>query len=293
MVSFKLTMAADNTMITGVKVYNLLRTPRMEAIYLPFMLLLVVLFGLCVGSFLNVVIFRMPRDLSVVRPRSFCPSCRQTISWYDNIPLLSYLILRGQCRHCRAVISFRYFLIELLTASMALVTFAFTDDLVRFLVYFIFFVAPMIAVIFIDLEHRIILNEISLTGIPIGLAIRFWDAPSGLEWAALVEGVIGIVAGGGLFWLVAFVFEKIKKREGLGGGDIKLMAAFGALFGWEGVLFIMLIGSVVGSLIGVGVVWIKKDRHYQIPFGPFLVLGATLYFFFGAQMIDWYFGYFH
>lgn len=257
------------------------------------MLVMVSLFGLCIGSFLNVVIYRLPRDESVVKPRSFCPECSHPIAWYDNIPLLSFLFLRGRCRHCRKEISPRYFLVELLTAALALATFAVSGELPPFLVYFIFFVAPMIAVVFIDLEHRIIPNEISLGLIPIGLAIRFWSAPAGLGWNACLEGVIGLLVGGGFFWLVAFLFEKIKKREGLGGGDIKLMAAFGALFGWEGVLFIMLISSIAGSVIGAGVVLVKKDRHYQIPFGPFLVLGAALYFFFGSRMIDWYLGLYH
>lgn len=276
-------------MRTGVKAELLLWVFKMETIYLPFMLVMVTLFGLCIGSFLNVVIYRLPRDLSVVKPGSFCPECLRPIAWYDNIPLLSYLVfLRGRCRHCRKEIPSRYFLVELLTAALALATFAKTGELPPFLVYFIFFVAPMVAVVFIDLEHRIIPNEISLVLIPVGLAIRFWAATAGFGWNACLEGVIGLLVGGGFFWLVAFLFEKIKKREGLGGGDIKLMAGFGALFGWEGVLFIMLVGSVVGSVVGAGVVLVKKDRHYQIPFGPFLVLGAYLYFFFGERLIAGY-----
>lgn len=280
-------------MRTGVKAELLVWRMLMESVYLPFMLVLVGLFGLCIGSFLNVVIYRLPRDKSVVKPRSFCPECSHLIAWFDNIPLLSFLLLRGRCRHCRSEIPSRYFFVELLTAALALATFATTGELAPFLVYFLFFVAPMVAVVFIDLEHRIIPDEISLGLIPAGLAIRFWSAPSGFGWNACLEGVIGLLVGGGFFWLVAFLFEKIKKREGLGGGDIKLMAAFGALFGWMGVLFIMLAGSVAGSIVGVVVVLVKKDRHYQIPFGPFLVLGATLYFFFGPPMIDWYLGFLH
>src|SRR3989344_1955663 len=221
-------------------------------------------FGLCVGSFINVVIYRLPLDQSVVTPRSHCPNCKTKIAWYDNIPLLSYILLRGKCRYCKQTIAFQYFLVELCGLFLSLAAFAYFQELLLYLAYFCLLLAPLLAVIFIDLKHRIIPDSISLPGI-----------------------------GAGFLFLVAFLYEKIKKKEGLGGGDVKLAAMLGAFFGWQQILMILLVSSVLGSLIGLIVVAFKKDWQYALPFGPFLAVAATLQLFFGFPMLSWYLSLFH
>ncbi len=257
------------------------------------MLFLAGIFGLCIGSFLNVVIYRLPRGESIVTPRSRCPSCEHPIAWYDNIPLVSWLLLRGKCRHCSVKISFRYFLVELLAGVLSIATFFYFQDLVLYFAYFCFLIAPLLAVIFIDLDHRIIPDSISLPGIVAGVLVHYLTAFPGEGSGALVDSGVGILVGGGFLFLVAFAYEKLKKREGLGGGDVKLAAMLGAFFGWKQVLMILLISSVLGSVIGLVVVSLKKNWHYAIPFGPFLAAAATLQLFFGEPILYWYLSLFH
>lgn len=254
--------------------------------------MLTLIFGLIIGSFLNVVIHRVPLEQSIIKPRSHCPQCQHPIAWYDNMPLFSYLILRGRCRHCQQKISIQYFVVELVTATISLQTFLHFRNLTFYVAYFCFLLAPLIAVIFIDLKHRIIPDSISLPGILIGVVVHYLAAPPGWEMKALLESAIGILVGGGFLFLVAFAYEKIKKREGLGGGDVKLAAMFGAFFGWREVLMILLIASVLGSVIGLVVVWTKKNWQYALPFGPFLALAAYLQLFWGGLLLEWYLGLF-
>ncbi|MBI4224651.1 MAG: prepilin peptidase, partial [Deltaproteobacteria bacterium] len=182
----------------------------------PYGEILAAMFGLIVGSFLNVVIHRMPLEQSIVKPRSYCPQCKHPIRWYDNIPLLSYLMLRGKCRDCQQAISIRYLLVEVLTGLVSLQTFLFFNRSPFFyFAYFCLLLAPLLAVIFIDLRHRIIPNAISLPGILVGTAVHYLDAPPGWELRTLLDSVIGILAGGGFLFLVAFAYEKIRKKEGL------------------------------------------------------------------------------
>ncbi len=251
------------------------------------------LFGLIVGSFLNVVIHRVPLGESIVKPRSRCPACEHTIAWYDNIPLLSFLLLKGRCRHCGEKISFRYFFVELLTALLSIQTWLYFQEPVFYFAYFCFLLAPLVAVIFIDLQHRIIPNSISLPGILIGAVVHYLAAPPMMETQALIDSGVGIVIGGGFLFLVAWAYEKIKKREGLGGGDVKLAAMLGAFFGWQAVLMILLIASVLGSVIGLLVVSLKKNWEYALPFGPFLALAAYFQLFWGKAILVWYLGLIH
>lgn len=264
--------------------------PHLQIPYFSFWSLF---FGLCIGSFLNVVIYRLPKGKSVVTPRSFCPACEHAIPWYDNIPLFSFLWLKGKCRHCKAPISFQYFFVELLTALFSLATWVFFQDLVLYFAYFCLFIAPLIAVIFIDLQHRIIPNEISLSGILFGIALHAFEAPLFFVKEALFDSILGVFVGGGFLYLVAWGYEKIKKREGLGGGDVKLAAMCGAFFGWQSVLMILLVASVLGSLIGLIVVSIKKDWRYALPFGPFLAVAGFMQLFFGRQILQWYLSLFY
>jgi leader peptidase (prepilin peptidase) / N-methyltransferase len=239
--------------------------------------------GSCVGSFLNVVIYRLPAGLSLVHPGSRCPHCETPVRFYDNIPVLSWLILRGRCRSCKAGIAVRYPLVELLTGLLAWFTFLKFGLTPACLVHFLF-IATLVAVTFIDLDHRIIPDVISLPGIPI-----FFLAGLLLPVPTLMDAVIGVVVGGGSLLSVAWGYYLLTKREGMGGGDIKLLAMIGGLVGWQGVLFTIFAASAAGTLVGVGAMLkAGKGMRLAIPFGPFLALGAILYIFFGEQVIRWY-----
>jgi leader peptidase (prepilin peptidase) / N-methyltransferase len=242
------------------------------------------LFGAIVGSFLNVCILRIPAEESIVSPGSRCPSCKRPIAWYDNIPLLSWLILRGRCRGCRAPISFRYFLVELLTALAAVAVYLHVGFGFEWVVLFAF-VASLIVITFIDLDHRIIPDVISLPGIVAGFVVSFAREPGP------IASLIGILFGGGILFAVAWGYEKATGREGMGGGDVKLLAMIGAFLGWQSIPFTLLVSSLSGSLIGLSLMWwTDSDSKYAIPFGPFLAFGALLYVFVGPDAIDWYLG---
>ncbi len=248
-----------------------------------FALLFVFLLGCCVGSFLNVCIYRLPQDLSIVAPRSCCPQCRAPIHGYDNIPLVSYLLLRGKCRNCGTQISWRYPLVEALSGGFAVALFVKCGFGFGFFSYSAF-TAALLVITFIDLDHRIIPDLISLPGIGIGFLLSFFE-PS----LSVKDSLIGLVAGGGSLYLVAVAYEALTKREGMGGGDVKLLAMIGAWLGWKAVLFTIFFASLSGTIIGGGAMLAQKQgRHSAIPFGPFLAFGALAYLFFGPQLIDWY-----
>ncbi len=241
------------------------------------------LLGLCVGSFLNVCIFRIPAGRSIVRPASACPGCGASIRWYDNIPVLSYLILRGRCRHCASSISARYPMVELLTAFSALAVWLNFGWSAQTPIYFLF-VAALLAITFIDIDHRIIPDEISLPGIPIGFALSFL-----LPQVRWYDPLLGILIGGGSLFTVAWVYQLLTGKEGMGGGDVKLLAMIGAFIGWQGVLFTIMASSFIGTLVGLVVmIRMHKGMKLAVPFGPFLAIGAIVYLFFGPQIIDWY-----
>ncbi|MFA4917033.1 MAG: prepilin peptidase [Syntrophales bacterium] len=236
--------------------------------------------GAAVGSFLNVCIYRIPEGLSIVFPSSHCPKCGQSIKFRDNIPVISYLALRGRCRYCQERISLQYLLIELITAIMALLLFWKFGLSLEFLFSFIF-TCSLIVITVIDIYHQIIPDLITLPGIPIFflVAVFFMDL-------RLKEALLGILLGGGSLYVVAFVYELLTKREGMGGGDIKLLAMLGAFLGWKSLLFILLFSSLLGASIGVTLMMIKgKDMKYAVPFGPFLSLAAVAYIFFGSYFM--------
>lgn len=241
--------------------------------------------GACIGSFLNVCIYRIPASLSIVHPGSSCPGCKTMIAFYDNIPILSYLWLRGRCRHCNTHIAVRYPFVELLGgffAAASVQAFGFT---LPALVIFIF-IATLIVITFIDLDHRIIPDVISLPGIPIFFIAAF--ILTGITWQTRL---IGILAGGGSLWAVAWGYQLLTGREGMGGGDIKLLAMIGAMIGWQGVLFTLFAASAIGTVVGLlAMLRLGKDMRLAIPFGPFLAAGAVLYIFFGQPLIAWYLG---
>ncbi len=237
--------------------------------------------GLIAGSFANVLIARLPRDESVVKPRSRCPACRAPIRWYDNIPVLSYLVLRGRCRACRASIPLRYPVVELVTAGL------FLASSMRFGFDWILvardwpLLTMLVAIAFIDAAHRIVPDELSLGGLALGL-ITSWAVPG----LGLVGSTVGAALGFGFFYGLAWVYEKRTGRMGLGGGDIKLMAMLGSFLGPVGVFSVILVSSITGSLAGLGIALIKGRGKEgvlgtAIPYGPFLVLGALYYYFLG------------
>jgi leader peptidase (prepilin peptidase)/N-methyltransferase len=249
------------------------------AIYALFALV----FGMVAGSFLNVCICRMPKDESVVSPPSHCPRCSYQIKWYDNIPLFSYLLLRGKCRGCGTHISLQYPLVELINGILTLLLFLRFGLTLDFAALFLF-CSALVVITFIDIEHQIIPDEISLPGIVIGFALSFFL--NGHGW---LDSLIGILLGGGTLYLVAFGYHRLTGKEGMGGGDIKLLAMMGAFLGWKAVPFIIFTSSLTGSFVGVSIMLLKKkDSKLAIPFGPYLAFGALLYIFYGQPLIRWY-----
>lgn len=239
--------------------------------------------GLCIGSFLNVCIHRIPKSQSIVFPGSMCPVCQYKLRFYDNIPVLSYLWLKGRCRNCSTAISLRYPLVELLgglAAWCVLIRYGLTLPAA---VHFVF-IAVLIVITFIDLDQRIIPDVISLPGIPFfGITGVFSGS---IAW---LDSLLGIVVGGGCLLLVAWVYHLLTGKEGMGGGDIKLLAMIGALTGWQGVFFTIFVSSATGTLVGLAeMIRTRKNMKLAIPFGPFLAFGAVIYIFFGRSLIRWY-----
>ncbi|HBA71391.1 MAG: peptidase A24 [Geobacteraceae bacterium GWC2_55_20] len=240
-------------------------------------------FGMVVGSFLNVCICRMPKEESIVSPPSHCPHCNYQIRWYDNIPVISYLLLRGRCRGCGARISLQYPLVEMLNGIITLLLFLRFGPTLAFAVLFVF-CSALVVITFIDIEHQIIPDEISLPGIIIGFVMSFFL--QGHNW---LNSLLGILLGGGSLLLVAYGYQWLTGKEGMGGGDIKLLAMMGAFLGWKSIPFIILASSLVGSVVGVSIMLLqKKDSKLAIPFGPYLAFGAVLYIFYGRPLIEWY-----
>lgn len=261
-------------------------------------------FGLLIGSFLNVCIYRWPLDLSVVKPRSFCPKCEKQISWYDNVPLVSYLLLRGRCRRCGQSIPYRYPLVELLTAGF----FAWIVGHLGLTIgaaKFCILVAMLIALMFTDLEERILPDEFTLGGLLIGLAfapfVRVPDITAhavftliGIQLPeramSVAEALFGAVLPAGTLWFGGWMYEKFRHKEGLGLGDVKMMAMVGAFLGIRGALLTLILGAMAGSMIGI--IYIKATRQdmgsYQLPFGTFLAAAAIFAAMSGPQVIDWY-----
>ncbi len=239
--------------------------------------------GLLIGSFINVCIYRLPKKESIVAPRSYCPSCQHPVRSYDNIPVLSFLLLRGRCRDCHAVISWQYPAVELVHAVGYLLIFNQFGLSIETLVYAIFFSA-LLTITVIDLYHQIIPDSISLPGIVIGLLAASTVLSTGPK-----DAVIGLLLGGGLFYAIAILSVVLLKKEGMGGGDIKLVAMIGALLGWQKVILVVFLASVIGSIIGIVLIATRlRGRQDPIPFGPFLAMGAIIAVFFGDGIIDWY-----
>ena len=291
------------------------------AFFTPF----VVLFGACIGSFLSVCIYRIPRDESIVRPRSHCPSCGKLIPWYFHIPVLSWLMLGGKCHYCKSRISPRYLILEVFTALLFTVVWlqvfaglTIPEDLGRaWLTHGNDLLAPpcwrygltpllhpallpvywlvlwgLILGTFVDLEHYILPDRVTIGGMVAGVVLSplVPELHFTASWStALLRSVLGLAVGFGGLWLIAILGELAFKKEAMGFGDVKLMGAIGAFFGWKAVLFVLLSASLFGSIVGVGLIALgKRQLQGRIPFGPFLALGTLLWMFWGRALVSAY-----
>jgi leader peptidase (prepilin peptidase) / N-methyltransferase len=248
----------------------------------PFQLTILILLGLAVGSFLNVCIHRLPRGESLALPPSRCPACEYRLRWFDNLPVISYAVLAGRCRKCRSPISIRYPLVELTTMALFVIhgeVFGWSALLVPRLL----FACAMIVLFAIDLEHHLLPNVITLPAIAIGL-ISSAVLPPGIA-----DALIGVVIGGGVLWLIGEAYYRYSGQEGMGGGDVKMLAMIGAFLGWKLVLVTLVLSSVAGSVIGLFVILIKRGgMKYALPYGTFLALGALVASLAGDQIVNWY-----
>ncbi len=241
----------------------------------------VVILGAVIGSFLNVVILRLPEDgASIVFPASHCPHCHTPLSWYENIPILSFMVLSGRCRHCRVKISWQYPLVEAAMAGLAYALYGHFGISWNFLIYFVF-CAALLVIIFIDFRHQIIPDVISLPGIVLGFAASFLNPA--LTWQA---AGLGLVLGGGIFYLIAGVYYLITRRVGMGGGDIKLLAMIGAFLGWQALPFVIFASALLGTIAGIfAMLEQKKGGKTVIPYGPFLAAASFIYLFFQPEIL--------
>lgn len=243
--------------------------------------------GLILGSFANVVIYRLPLGQSVAWPGSRCRSCGKPVRWFDNVPVLAWIWLGGRCRSCKATISWRYPLVEFLTGAIFLAVFLRYGWTITTL-ELVIFSWSLIVVSFIDFDHMILPDVFTLSGIVIGL-LGSWLNPERTVMSALA----GVIMGGGFLWTIAYVYYLLRKEEGMGGGDIKLLAWIGAVLGWTSIPFVILASSLIGSVVGlVYAVRSKTGLKSVIPFGPYLALAAILYYLGGEQIGLWYIGLF-
>jgi leader peptidase (prepilin peptidase)/N-methyltransferase len=272
---------------------------------------LALLFGLLIGSFLNVCIYRLPQDLSVVRPRSYCPACNHQIAWYDNVPLVSYALLGGRCRHCKAAISVRYPVVELMTGVLFFVFVwrlwdrppGLSGELPA--VKFCLLSALLVGLTFSDLEARILPDEFTLGGMAAGLVLA-WFVPVGDDiaqillwmagvrgadphWTSVAESALGAVVPGLFLWFGGWLYFKLRHREGLGLGDVKLVAMVGAFLGLHGALLMLIGGSLAGSLIGYAYIRFthKDPATYELPFGTFLGLAGIAVALASSSAVNW------
>jgi leader peptidase (prepilin peptidase) / N-methyltransferase len=249
-------------------------------------LLVVTVFGLSVGSFLNVCAYRLPLGQSVVHPRSRCTTCGRQLTWFDNLPVLSWVVLGGRCRTCKQPVSWMYPAVELVTALVFAVTYL-TYGLTLLGLVRVVFACALIVLFVTDLQHKILPNVITYSGIIAGFACSFFLPPG---W---VSSLIGLIVGAGFLWAIAEAYLRIRGQEGLGMGDVKLLAMIGAFLGWKLVLLTLVFASFTGSLAGgLLIATGRGTMKYELPFGTFLAVGAVLAATWGQPIADWYFGFY-
>jgi leader peptidase (prepilin peptidase)/N-methyltransferase len=246
--------------------------------------LLLAILGLAIGSFLNVCIHRIPRGESLNHPPSRCPACGTGLRWFDNVPVLGYLWLRGRCRSCRAPISIRYPVVEIVTMLLFLLHYA-VFGWSPLLVARLLFACAMVVLFAIDLEHHLLPNVITLPGIVVGLVFSVWLPPG------IVDALIGLLAGGGALWVIGEAYYRYSGQEGMGGGDVKMLAMIGAFLGWKLVILTLVLSSVAGSVIGMLLIASRRGGlKYELPYGTFLALAALAASLVGDRVIAWYVG---
>jgi leader peptidase (prepilin peptidase)/N-methyltransferase len=251
-----------------------------------YLVIVAAVLGAMIGSFLNVCIYRIPKGRSIVWPGSACGSCGHTLAWFENIPVVSYAVLRGRCRACRSPISLRYPFVELLTAGMFAGAFWFYGPTVL-LVSRLLFGCALIVLFAIDLEYHLLPNVITIPGIVIGFAFSFITPPG---WVA---SLIGIAVGGGVLWAIAEGYYRLRHEEGLGMGDVKMLAMIGAFLGWKAVLVTLVLSSLAGAIIGLALMAAQRGTmKFALPFGTFLAIGAVVAMFVGDPLVAWYAGFF-
>lgn len=251
-----------------------------------FFLVVAGLFGLLVGSFLNVCIFRLPRGTSIVWPASACGSCKRELRWFENIPIVSWVVLGAKCARCKAPISVQYPLVEAITAVLFVLVAATTPAGPQ-LAARLLFVCALIVLFGIDLEHQILPNSITLPGIVIGVLFSLTGPPG---WRA---SLLGVLLGGGVLYAIAWGYYAVRREEGLGMGDVKMLGMIGAFLGWQAVLLTLVLASLSGAVIGVAMIAFQRgSMKYALPFGTFLAIGAVVAMLAGQPIIDWYAGFY-
>lgn len=247
---------------------------------------LIFILGLIVGSFSNVCIYRIPRNKSIIYPASHCPKCRSNISPKDNVPLLSFILLKGRCRNCKSKISIQYPIVELLTGLTFLAIYLIYGLSIQSLIYIILSSA-LVIIALIDLNEQIVPDVISLPGIVIGFIISFF-----VPYISFINSALGVVVGGGIILIIGLGGSVIFKKEAMGGGDVKLAAMIGAFLGWRYIIISLFLGFFLGALAGIILILSKiKSRDDVVPFGPFIVLGSFITLLWGEQIITWYIGF--
>ena len=249
-------------------------------------IILIFILGLIVGSFSNVCIYRIPKNESIIYPASHCPKCSSPIKPVDNVPILSYILLKGRCRNCKKKISIQYPSVELLTGLIYLIIYLIYGLNIQTLIYIILSSA-LIIIAFIDLNEQVIPEVISLPGMAIGLILSVF-----VSYISFINSVLGIVIGGGIILVIRLVGSLIFKKESMGIGDIELAAMIGAFLGWRYIAISLFLGFFLGALIGIILILSKiKGREDVVPFGPFIVLGSLITLLWGEKIITWYIGF--
>jgi len=245
--------------------------------------ILIFILGLIVGSFCNVCIYRIPKNESIIYPASHCSKCRSKIKPVDNIPLLSFILLKGRCRNCKSKISIQYPMVEFLSGLIYLIIYLIYGLSVQTLIYIILSSA-LIIIAFIDLNEQIVPDVISLPGIVTGFIISFF-----VPYISFINSALGVVVGGGIILIIALVGSMIFKKEAMGGGDVKLAAMMGAFLGWRYIIISLFLGFFLGALVGIFLVLSKiKSKEDMVPFGPFIALGSLITLLWGEKIIAWY-----
>jgi len=252
----------------------------------PASILFMAVLGACVGSFLNVCIYRIPRRESLLWPGSRCTSCGRGLSWYENLPVLSWMVLGGRCRSCRAPVSWMYPAVEIIT-SLTFVSGYLLYGLTPIAAVRVLFACALIVLFVTDMQHKILPNVITLPGMVVGFACSLFLPPG---WR---DSLIGIVVGGGVLFAIAETYYRVRGEEGLGMGDVKLLGMIGAFLGWKLVLLTLVLASFTGSVFGVAVIASGRgNMKYALPFGTFLAVGALVAAIWGTPIVDWYFGFY-